>query len=125
MSCPECFNNDAPGALNEAVDNYVVNVVMCLRCRHGGTSGRCRRTDRPVAEITIMGECPKRRHAKPGARPIVRWMLLRWYGVPKPLRLGLPERYKLTGCGCVVVLKDVWTWITSTFGVVMTPARKA
>ena len=63
--------------------------------------------------ITV-NTCPIGRH--PDREGIVRWLGVRWYGVPMPIRVRLmifarqhrsPRYYD--GCGCVVRLKDWWS----------------
>ncbi len=44
----------------------------------------------------------------------IKWLGVWWYGVPMPIRaylwcIGVVKPGKLPGCGCVVVLKDLWT----------------
>lgn len=49
---------------------------------------------------------------------VIRWAGFDWYGVPYPLRLKLWQRGKIThpkklpGCGCLKILKDLWTSLT-------------
>jgi len=49
---------------------------------------------------------------------VVHWAYLDWYGVPYPLRLLLwaddkiTHPRKLPGCGCLKILKDLWTSLT-------------
>ncbi len=64
-------------------------------------------------------------------RGMVRWLGLWWYGVPMPIRVhaawkaarsrraaGKPAKLtratfrKWQGCGCIAILKDLWTKIT-------------
>lgn len=78
------------------VRNTRGHLVLC-RIDHDGIAGRT--------------SCPHRRY--PDASGVLRWLGLRWYGVPAPLRWWLQERWgllqktTLPGCGCIVVLKNL------------------
>jgi hypothetical protein len=85
---------------------------VCIYAEHGADAwGKgavaCTISGRPVAEHIRDAKptCPRKRH---GA--IVRWMGVRWFGVPHPIRVTM--RHKLTGpvpgCGCIVALKTRW-----------------
>lgn len=96
---------------------------MCGACSRLGTYSLC----------TIDGKapcsrpCPRGHH--PDADGIIRWMGLRWFGVPYPIRLwgrtgmytettGLASKTdwrKLEGCGCLVVAKRLWRVIRRNF----------
>lgn len=56
----------------------------------------------------------------------VRWLGVRWYGLPYPLRVFLWIKYRdrwawrhvrqLPGCGCIARLKDIWTGVRQWAG---------
>ena len=94
------------------------NAVMC---------GACPRLDRSdLTTCTIDGQpacsrpCPRGKHV--GTDGSLRWLWIRWYGVPMPLRwwgaaglyyealgVGAKVNWKaLPGCGCVAKLKELW-----------------
>jgi len=81
---------------------------MCLACRGSRDGERCRFSG--VALTIHAGglACPKRRHPVEG---VVRWLGIRWYGVPWPLRIWLVftkaecRLFDLPGCGCMVWAK--------------------
>lgn len=108
--------------------------AMCILCLHRrGTM--CGRYGVPVADAvqrtaylsvrviradwTVTTESEERvacdRHPE---GDIIRWLGLRWYGVPAPLRWFLrlliavrrvrPLTGPLDGCGCIVALRDRW-----------------
>lgn len=87
--------------------DLVTNTVMCHGCieRWGPVcpSGLF------VSVQIDRRECPRDRFVKDGT---VRWWWIRWIGVPMPLRWWarwtLKKYPKLSGCGCVKVLKDLW-----------------
>lgn len=66
-------------------------------------------------EIREPSPAPAAPPAKPkpcggcGKAPTLRWLGLRWYGTPAPLRWVLPKAHpRVRGCGCVVAIKDWW-----------------
>lgn len=86
---------------------------MCAACA-GLRTPACPRTGASVI-LHVKGKaCPRGWH--PDKDGIVRWLGVRWYGVPFPIRAylyarlgqGSPEEYigAFAGCGCVVALKD-------------------
>ena len=98
--------------------------IMCQTCIYG------ERTDSttfglavvscdgvPIAQyITGFSRCPKEKH--PDQYGVVRWLGIRWFGVPKPLRMLM--RPWLTGdvqgCGCIARLKTLWLKIQGKLG---------
>lgn len=95
---------------NSRRDVAKTNAAICRRCPHHGGSmclldgQRYTRTVRPASN-----PCPLGKHTTDG---VVRWMGIRWYGVPAPLRwFGPLRRYRLPGCGCIVPLKLAFGWL--------------
>lgn len=84
--------------------------AFCFLCPHGGSARE------NVVACSIDGK-PLVGRTKCAAGCFgdgwIEWLGVRWYGVPIPLRWLLRVRVKvpLSGCGCVVRLKDVWTRI--------------
>lgn len=86
----------------------------CSSCSLAGTrygrGGVACTIDGVPASRALSRPCPRGRH--PDRQNVVRWMGVRWYGVPMPLRIWLriahprhPRIFRWDGCGCVVVLK--------------------
>lgn len=104
-------------ATAEVRDRRRAAAVMCMLCRHRWLRGPrtvCGLTGLTVERAVIEGGCG--RH--PEAAGVLRWLGLRWYGVPAPLRWLLrllialrrvrPLTGPLDGCGCIVALRDRW-----------------
>lgn len=94
--------------------------VMCWACPevHGGPWGGkrvCPDGETVRVKISIGGKgCPRDNHPDPHG--VVRWLGLRFYGVPMPVRLaawwfhGSHRRPGFwPGCGCAKWFKDLWT----------------
>ena len=111
------------GGAVEFVDRANVCAVMCDHCREAvvtrdGWAHGCRITGMTVsAACRRYSHCPRER--LPDADGIVRWLGIRWYGVPYPLRVWRWQtRFndvefreymaRIPQCGCIVVLKDWW-----------------
>lgn len=90
--------------------------AMCCVCRWGGWNARTCRRDGASVSLRVRGKdatCPRGWHTTDG---LVRWMGLRWYGVPYPVRVVLAvlaesphvsvKAAEFDGCGCVKALKD-------------------
>jgi len=86
--------------------------AMCAACPRLRNWTVCSIDNQPASGRT---HCPKGRF--PDAHGVVRWMRVRWYGVPYPLRVTVAAlraaRKPLPGCGCIVRLKDLWRWIVN------------
>lgn len=92
------------------------NAVMCALCLRAA-AGDCPQTGQPADIMAFTGGCPIGRH--PDAAGLVRWLRVRWMGVPAPIRwawpvlrrwLGLPPLSgPLPGCGCLLRSKAAWT----------------
>ena len=94
---------------------YVASrAALCQTCRHAMRDDRrgavaCRLSGRKIVSLVVSAHaCPIGRH--PDDDGIVRWMGLRWMGVPEPLRWRLVwmlrrEPRGLHGCGCVAAIK--------------------
>lgn len=114
MTCTGCqpMTGDEFAALR-------VRLCMCRFCA-GAKADRCPRDGEAIGAklVPVTYSCPRRRH--PDADGIVRWLGVRWYGVPMPLRAlawllhargtrPLREYVRTyAGCGCVKVLRDFW-----------------
>ena len=96
------------------IDRVADRAAMCQTCRHArrasnGSAIACTITSRDIGSIVVdRASCPIARH--PDDDGIVRWMGLRWMGVPEPLRWRLVwmlrrEPRGLRGCGCVAAIK--------------------
>ncbi len=95
--------------------------IMCGACPRRRGFIECRVDGKPM----LSRPCPKGKHPDDVGR--VRWLGIRWHGIPAPIRwyglaglyaktLGIGARVKwrdLPGCGCVVRLKDLWVKGTS------------
>ena len=105
-----------------SADRRRTDAGMCAACKWS-TPERCtldgerfRRTVRPIGK-----PCPLGRHSD--AEGKVRWLGLRWYGVPAPLRWFKLRGRRWPGCGCIVALKDAWAlggwliWLAVWFGI--------
>lgn len=90
--------------------------AMCYGCEHAERESltvlSCEGL--PIAHRVVGGMCPLNRF--PDRENIVRWLGVRWYGVPMPIRLWAwathpkhPRPGTFSGCGCVKVLKDAAT----------------
>lgn len=95
--------------------------AMCDTCprvaRAKGVDGiargvRCTVNGADVGSLVMRpsATCPRGRW--PDATGVVRWLGVRWSGVPMPLRHRLEQRYgravRLSACGCVAGLKRFW-----------------
>jgi hypothetical protein len=95
--------------------------AMCDTCprvaRAKGVDGiargvRCTVHGGDVASLVMrqIATCPRGRW--PDEAGVVRWLGVRWLGVPMPLRHRLEQRYgravRLSACGCVAGLKRFW-----------------
>lgn len=98
------------------------NAAMCCMCVHAEHDGsfwsrgpeRCGITGRDALDMAARGVCPRRKYPE-GDRRVTRWALMRWYGVPYPVRLVVwivganhrpPSAWR--ECGCIVWAKDLW-----------------
>lgn len=95
--------------------------IMCGACPRRVGFVSCSVDGKPL----LSRPCPLGKH--PDTQGRVRWLWIRWYGVPAPLRWhGLAGLYShtlgiganvdwraLPGCGCVVWLKDRWVRLTA------------
>jgi len=103
--------------------------AMCAACSRsvrttdaGGELWSCTVSGRPLADhIVRRARCPLGRHpsCKTG---VLRWLGVRWYGVPMPVRLALwacharhPRPSRFTGCGCLARAKDLCVSIKDSF----------
>lgn len=93
-----------------SADRRRTDAGMCAACKWS-TPERCtldgerfRRTVRPIGK-----PCPLGRHSD--AEGKVRWLGLRWYGVPAPLRWFKLRGRRWPGCGCIVPLKLAFGWL--------------
>jgi hypothetical protein len=88
--------------------------ALCQTCTHAARDNRhgatgCRISGRSIVALSVSADaCPVGRH--PDGSGIVRWMGMRWIGVPEPLRWRLVwalgrEPRGLVGCGCLARLK--------------------
>lgn len=118
MSCGGCskpkaaakgYTKSADGRMIQ--DDTMTAAAMCAACQNAGLV-MCLVDGKALTTHARAVDCPKRRHPKDG---VVRWAWLDWYGVPFPIRWQLARtgkitaRSKLPGCGCIKVLKDLWT----------------
>lgn len=97
-------------------------LAMCHVCRQ--------RPSCPAYQVCTLngaflpvGDCPRRRW--PDKSGHVRWLRIRWMGVPAPVRwrIGLESAWAawkertgpgyFPGCGCVYRLKTLWTGLRS------------
>ncbi len=95
--------------------------IMCGACPRRNGFVDCSVDGKPM----LSRPCPREKH--PDAIGRVRWLGIRWYGVPAPIRwygsaglyaevcgLGANVKWRdLPGCGCIVRLKDWTKGITS------------
>lgn len=108
-----------------------------MGCGCGSASRRSGAIDRAAAVMLLatradlsipIADQPQRvLRCLPDSAGVVRWLGVRWYGVPKPIRLlwsnpdvrealGLPAlSAPLYGCGCVVLMKDAWIRAKAAF----------
>ena len=84
--------------------------AMCSACsRRKGVD--CDVTGIPTQWHRVSGDCPRKRF--PDKAGIVKWMGVKWMGVPMPIRLWLVLLGKVerpddfTGCGCLVAAKGL------------------
>ncbi len=112
----------------EVTDRSAVAVFVCAACPHGKGLVKCTLSGSPIVEQVCGGvlkakagfACPIGKG--PDEAGIVRWMGIRWRGVPWPVAAMLADdvmcgwfgharpalRSDMPGCGCVEVLKR-WT----------------
>jgi hypothetical protein len=91
---------------------YLERSAMCRACpeRAGDGLGTCGLAGKPVEVMIQRGGCPIWAFPIAG---IVRWLGVRWRGVPYPIRLYLWVRHgthpaKWPGCGCLHVPKSLY-----------------
>ena len=96
-------------------DEKRTRAVMCQTCFHGersviGLASRCRvdGADLEMSHADLACLCPKGHW--PDHNDDLRWMGLRWRGVPVPLRVLVEDQVTgpLHGCGCIDRLKRLW-----------------
>lgn len=89
--------------------------AMCETCPAGRRGPRggvalCTITGRDIAQhVDGSAACPKRRF--PDANGLIRWLGIRWIGVPRPLRWLLSWRGLRRahyGCGCIFFIRRVF-----------------
>ena len=111
MTCHGCHKSERKGAPGVRESN----AVMCLTCPSLSlTETHCLVSQEPVW-LHIMGKpCPRLRHLQDG---VVRWLGMRWYGVPWPIRVWRWRKSKkrwidfgrqFVGCGCFKWPKDLY-----------------
>lgn len=73
---------------------------------------RCTINGYPIHKAMPIPPCPKKKH--PDKQGVTRWLYVRWYGLPFPIRLWLWATHQShrrpswwTGCGCSVFLKGL------------------
>ena len=88
-----------------------LRVVVCANCKHC-TLSNCAKSMMPL-ESHIQGRpCPLGKH--PDANGWIRWLGVRWIGLPMPVRWWLSlvnwNRFYIDtpGCGCALWLKRLW-----------------
>lgn len=82
--------------------------AMCVACPRARAYVICSVDGRATRGRAL---CPLGRF--PDRLGLVRWLGLRWRGVPWPLRVLDDDLagVSLPGCGCVDALKRAWEWI--------------
>lgn len=117
MSCPNCQMSAPDAAMIRRG-----RALMCQVCPEaihaegdfwglrGGGAVICTVSGRLVRDHvqTCAPSCPLERH--PDHSGIVRWLGVRWLGVPAPIRWAMFWWLKgpLAGCGCSVFWKSRW-----------------
>lgn len=93
---------------------------MCAVCPARWTREgviQCTLDGRACVDHVKRGDCPKGRY--PAQDGSVRWMGVRWIGMPKPLRWRFwwlyRRRPRVDGCGCVLRLKRAWERISAVW----------
>ena len=103
MSCTGC-------------DQRLTRISLCRACsgcsKQWGTAAQTRKATCTIngAKITDAARTPEAacpRDRWPDADGVVRWMGLRWHGVPLPVRLLLAAKL-YPGCGCSVRVKELF-----------------
>ena len=86
---------------------------MCATCPHASrlvTLHVCTLDGKDCTDHAIKGKCPRGRY--PDRDGLVRWLGVRWVGMPAPLRWRFEARYgrapRVDGCGCVASVKRFW-----------------
>lgn len=111
----------------EAVTDTRHGVVAVRIYDDGTTDSALDKTDN--VERSHLLKLPKQPKKKGccGGVPIVRWMFIRWHGVPYPVRIWrwwLSRTWKAEpGCGCIVKLKACWTATRMIYGQTIRAAR--
>lgn len=94
---------------------YLERAAMCRVCPHRVSQGAadlgwCSLADTGVGLRLEGGQCPAGHH--PGSDGKLRWLGVKWRGIPYPVRLWLRVRHgtatgKWPGCGCIDRLKTI------------------
>ena len=90
-------------------DDVMTSAAMCAACPHAGLV-MCLVDGKALTTHARAVDCPKGRHPSDG---VVRWLGVKWYGVPFPIRWWLNRKQlvsnpdRLPGCGCIRFLKDL------------------
>lgn len=103
-----------------ASDRRKTAIGICRACRRSDFDADDQRQAAAI-QCTVDGmtigkrlqddaSCPLGRW--PDADGLVRWLGMRWHGVPMPVRLVLAVRL-YPGCGCIVPMKAAWKRLRS------------
>lgn len=92
----------------EGRDLVRTRTIICASCKHADDHAACTIDGHPIGWHVQGGKCPKGKQAD--ANGHVRWLGVKWMGIPKPVRWWNNRTEKLRwdevpGCGCVVWLK--------------------
>ena len=105
MGCGSCTSKETA----------LARALICHSCvfalRKGGQAVSCTVGGLPVIGHVQGAPCRKNKH--PDGDGVVRWIGLRWYGVPRPIVWWLSIRWPALraaslGCGCLKGPKDLW-----------------
>lgn len=114
MSCNGCGtkNRSGGGYTQSFTGRWVHNDVMtaaamCASCPKNRLEV-CTIDGEPITKHARGVQCPTGRYPEGG---FVRWMFIKWIGVPYPIRIYLKVSGKITGvsklpgCGCIKALR--------------------